>query len=89
MYTYTNIYSRRIGCLKLQFSFRTRATNYSAFLSKMMYKDHASTLHTVSDPSSTAATPCVQGTNHTHLYIHITYFSFSYSFSQDINTYSS
>jgi len=33
---------RPIGCLKLQFIFRKRATNYRALLRKMTYKDKAS-----------------------------------------------
>jgi len=33
---------RLIGCLKLQFIFRKRATNYRALLRKMTYKDKAS-----------------------------------------------
>jgi len=33
---------RCIGCLKLQISFRKKATNYRALLQKMTYKDQAS-----------------------------------------------
>ena len=33
---------RLIGCLKLQFIFRKRATNYRALLRKMTYEDKAS-----------------------------------------------
>jgi len=42
IFMYSTGWRRCIGCLKLQVSFRTRATNYRALLWKMTSKDKAS-----------------------------------------------
>jgi len=54
---------RPIGCLKLQVIFRKRATNYMAFLRKMVYEDKASY---GSSPPCTV-TPC--NNTATHIYV--------------------
>jgi len=68
---------RLIGCLKLQFIFCKRATNYRALLRKMTYKDKQSYASSLPCTCDTCETCPIQVCDMTHLhvmciYIHMT-----------------
>jgi len=56
---------RPIGCLKMQVSFCTRATNYRALLQKMTYTDKAS--YGSSPPCTNS---CAYSISHVNVYMH-------------------